>query len=196
MSPWDAVTEVFVQSLAKNFEEALEALEHALIDCPDDLWETDLWPDEAPTGPAPEGGLVGSAPWFLAYHTLSVLDYDLTGEFEPYSPPQPFDENTWSFPNRTFTKSELLGWIDWCRTQVRQTLDALTDEMALRPLPPVHRYAGTLFGVIVGSLPLHILEHATQIRQFLTAAGVKPQARDDSVRHAKLVRRAVIGASD
>jgi hypothetical protein len=86
----NAVTDVFVQSLAKNFEEAIETLEQALIDCPDDLWETDLWPDEGPTGPGPHGGLVGSSPWFLAYHALSVLDYDLTGDFEPYAPPQPF----------------------------------------------------------------------------------------------------------
>ena len=169
------MTDVFVQSLARNFDVALETLERALIDCPDDLWETDLWPDEGPTGPGPHGGLVGSSPWFLAYHALSVLDYDLTGDFEPYAPPQPFDENTWSFPNRRFTRSELLGWIDWCRARVRHTLDALSDEMALRPLPDTHRYAGTLFGVIVGSLPLHTLEHATQIRQFLTAAGVKPK---------------------
>jgi hypothetical protein len=32
-----------------------------------------------------------------------------------------------------------------------------------------------LFGVIVGSMPLHVVEHASQIRQFLTAAGVKVQ---------------------
>ncbi len=36
---------------------------------------------------------------------------------------------------------------------------------------------GTLFGVIVGSIPLHVIEHASQIRQFLTAAGVKLQPR-------------------
>jgi len=27
--------------------------------------------------------------------------------------------------------------------------------------------------VIVGRMPLHVLEHASQIRQFLTAAGIK-----------------------
>jgi hypothetical protein len=32
-----------------------------------------------------------------------------------------------------------------------------------------------LYGVIVGRMPLHVLEHASQIRQFLTAAGVKVQ---------------------
>ena len=31
------------------------------------------------------------------------------------------------------------------------------------------------YAVIVGGMPLHILEHASQIRQFLTAARVKVQ---------------------
>ena len=101
--------------MASNFEEALRLIEAALTDCPAELWETDLWPDEAPTCPMPDGGLHGSAPWFLAYHALSTLDYDLSAEFEPWEPPQPFDENTYAFPNRKFTKAELLGYIDYCR---------------------------------------------------------------------------------
>ena len=165
----------FVQSIASNFEEALRLMEAALMDCPDELWETDLWPDEATTGPTPHGGLHGSAPWFLAYHALSTLDYDLSAEFEPWEPPQPFDENTYSFPNRVFTKAELLGYIDYCRGRVRATLDALTEDVAARPLPAAHRYHGLLYGLIVGRMPLHVLEHASQIRQFLTVAGVKVQ---------------------
>jgi hypothetical protein len=47
--------------------------------------------------------------------------------------------------------------------------------MAARPLPSAHRYHGMPFGVIVGSMPLHVVEHASQIRQFLTAAGIKVQ---------------------
>ena len=72
-----SVTNAFVQSTARNFEDALRLMEAALSDCPDRLWETDLWPDEAPTGPGPHGGLHGSAPWFLGYHALTCLDYDL-----------------------------------------------------------------------------------------------------------------------
>lgn len=58
---------------------------------------------------------------------------------------------------------------------LRQTLDGLTEEMAARPLPNAHRYHGMPFAVIVGSLPLHVVEHAAQIRQFLTSAGVTLQ---------------------
>jgi hypothetical protein len=68
-----------------------------------------------------------------------------------------------------------LGYIDYCGERMRQTLDALTEDAAARPLPDAHRYHGMLYGVIVGSLPLHVLEHASQIRQFLTATGVKVQ---------------------
>ena len=140
----EEVTNPFVASMASNFEQALRLLEAALTDCPDDLWETDLWPDEAPTAPTPHGGLQGSAPWFLVYHSLSTLDYDLAAEFEPWKPPQPLDENTYGSPNRAFTKAELLGYIDYCRGRVRRTLDALTEDAAARPLPGAHRYHGTL----------------------------------------------------
>ena len=104
-----------------------------------------------------------------------TLDYDLSAEFEPWEPPQPFDENTYAFPNRIFTKAELLGYIEYCRGRVRRTLSTLTEATAGRPLPAAHRYHNMLFGVIVGRTPLHVIEHATQIRQFLTAAGVKVQ---------------------
>jgi DinB superfamily len=169
----DDVANPFAQSMASNFEEALTLMEAALTDCPDDLWETDLWPDEAPTSPTPHGGLHGSAPWFLAYHALLTLDYDLSAEFEPWQPPQPFDENTYAFPNRMFTKAELLGYVDFCRERVRRTLAVLTEESAARLLPSTHRYEGMQYGVIVGRMPLHVVEHASQIRQFLTAAGVR-----------------------
>lgn len=167
------MTSIFAKSLASTFDIALRLMEAALADCTDDLWRTDLWPDEARTAPTPHGGLHGSAPWFLGYHALSCLDYDLTGDFEPWAPPQPFDDNTYGFPNRIFTRPELLGYVDWCRGRVRQTLDTLTEESAARPLPSTHRYQGMAFGVIVGNVPGHVVEHAAQIRQFLTAAGVK-----------------------
>lgn len=173
----------FVQSLADNFERALRLMEAAVTDCPDELWETDLWPEEAPTAPTPDGGLHGSAPWFLGYHALLTLDYDLSAEFEPWQPPKPFDENTWSFPNRVFTKDEVLGYVDYCRGRVRGTLDALTEDAAARPLPVAHRHRGTLYGVIVGGMPLHVVEHATQVRQFLAAAGVQLQPMPGDRRH-------------
>ena len=72
-----------------------------------------------------------------------------------------------------FTKAELLGYINHCRARVHRTLNELTEEAAARPLPDTHRHRGMTYGVLVGSTPLHVIEHAAQIRQFLTSAGVK-----------------------
>ncbi len=163
----------FVQSISSNFEQALRLMEAALTDCPDELWATDLWPHEAPTAPTPHGGLHGSAPWVLGYHALTTLDYDLAAELEPWAPPPPFDDHTWGSPNRVFTRAELLGYVEHCRGRVQRALDALTEEAAARPLPGAHRHHGLVYGVLVGGLPLHVVEHAAQVRQFLTAAGIR-----------------------
>ena len=69
-----------------------------------------------------------------------------------------------------FTRPELLDYVNWCRGRVRQTLGALTEHSASRPLPSTHRYHVVAFGVIVGSVPGHVIEPAAQIRQFLTSA--------------------------
>lgn len=169
-----ASVNVWQQSFAGNFERALDQLEKGLRDCPDELWKTDLWPAQATTAPAEQGGLWGSAPWLLAHHALLCVDYDLTGEFEPWTPLAPFDENTFGNPNRVFTESELLHYIDCCREKVRRIAAKLTQESAARPLPPQHRYHGRPYLVMVSSMALHVTEHAAQIRQFLTSAGIEP----------------------
>lgn len=165
----------FVQSMSRNFHTALRLMEVVILDCPDALWEKDLWPDQATTGPTSYGGLHGSAPWFLAYHALFTLDYDLTSEFESWSPPKPFDENSYAHPNRVFTRAELLGYVDYCGTRVQQALADRFEERAAWTLPETHRYRGSLYGVIIGAIPLHVTEHASQVREFLTSAGVKVQ---------------------
>jgi hypothetical protein len=179
------VANPLVQSMARNFEEALLLMEAAISDCPDSLWERDLWPDEAPRAPTSYGGLHGSAPWFLAYHALFTLDYDLTSEFETWTPPQPFDDNSYAFPNRVFTRDELLVYVDYCGDRARRTLVDRFEERAARPLPDAHRDHGTLFGVVVGGIPLHVIAHASQIRQFLTASGVKVRPMPGDLGYAR-----------
>jgi len=169
------MSEVLAQSIARNFDSALRLMQAALTECPDGLWETDLWPGDGTTRRLPQGGLHSSATWFLGYHALTCLDYDLAGDFERWLPPAPFDENTYSFPNRVFTRAELIGYVAWCRDRAHGVCGGLTGELALRPLPATHRYAGTPYGDIVAAIPLHVVEHASQIRQFLTSSGVTVQ---------------------
>ncbi|MGO9196527.1 MAG: hypothetical protein ACLQK4_05305 [Acidimicrobiales bacterium] len=190
------MSSIWVESLGRNFESALGLLEAAIRDCTDELWETSMWVVPARDVEAelagPDGRLVAdpvawhalvqrqSTPWSIAWHVLEVLDYDLAGEYVPWTPPPPFTGKAhWreltTLPS-AWLRSEMLGYVDYCRQRVRDTLSDMTDEKAATPLPPPHRYHGRLFAWELTGLPLHTVEHASQIRQFITAAGVAPGA--------------------
>jgi len=72
-----------------------------------------------------------------------------------------------------FTKPELLGYVPHCRRRVHDALDELTEDKAALPVPVAHRHHPMTYSVLVCGLPLHLVEHAAQIRQFLTTAGVR-----------------------
>lgn len=192
---------VWVESLGRSFEQGLDLLAAAVRDCTDELWDTAMWPVPAP-GPdhqflGPDWSPIADAaqrtvrierwvqrrstPWSVAWHALEVFDYDLNGEFSPWSPPTPFAGHPhWrdlpSLP-APWSRSEMLGYIEHCRQQARTTLASMTDEKAATPLPPVHRYAGQPHAWIITGLVVHTTEHASQIRQFITAAGIAPDAK-------------------
>ena len=185
---------IWVESLGRNFEQALGQLEAATRDCTDELWESSMWDVPARDADAdlhgPDGRLVTdpdsrhalvqrhSKPWSVAWHALEVLDYDLTGEFAPWSPPPPFTGKAhWrdlTVLPTAWSRSDMLGYVDDCRQRVRDTLEGMTDEKAATRLPRAHRYHGQPFAWILTGLPGHTIEHASQIRQFITAAGVGP----------------------
>jgi hypothetical protein len=69
-----------------------------------------------------------------------------------------------------WTRSELLGYLAYCRTPVRVTLAGMTDEQAATPLPQAHRSSGQPHAWIITGAVGHTIAHAAQIRQFITAA--------------------------
>jgi hypothetical protein len=194
------MTSIWVESLGRSFEQSLDLLAAAVRDCTDELWEAPMWEvtplavdhqfldsDWKPiTDPAQRGALAQrwverrSTPWSVAWHALEGLDYDLRGEFGPWAPPPPFTGRPhWrdlpSLP-AAWSRSELLGYIEYCRARVRTTLADLTDEQAATPLPPAHRYRGQPHAWIITSAVGHTTEHASQIRQFITTAGIAPDS--------------------
>ena len=100
------MTSIWLESLGRTFDAALDLLAAAVRDCTDDLWESSMWevpadvfgpappgPDGTPvTDPAARTALVQrrATPWSVAWHALECLDYDLTGEFGPWAAPPPF----------------------------------------------------------------------------------------------------------
>jgi hypothetical protein len=187
---------IWVESLNRSLEAALDLLAAAVRDCTNELWETGMWqvpapgpdhqflgPDWVPvTDPAQRSALVQrwverrATPWSVAWHALEVFDYDLNGEFGPWAPPPPFTGHPhWrdlSSLADAWSQPEVLGYLNHCRERVNTTLAEMTDEKAATPLPPAHRYGGQPYAGIITGLVGHTTEHAAQIRQFITGAGV------------------------
>jgi hypothetical protein len=101
---------IWVESLGRSCERALDLLAATVRDCTDELWEMSMWqvpamdPDHKfvdsdwnpITDPAQRRALAQrwvqrrSTPWSVAWHALEGLDYDLNGESGPWAPPPPF----------------------------------------------------------------------------------------------------------
>jgi len=158
------------EMLWRQFGVAIAMLGDALRDCPDDLWEKRLWADQPDQWVA--AGF--SAFWYLGYHTLFWLDLYLTGAEEGFAPPAPFDlvemEAGEVLP-RTYTRDELLGYLDYCRRKCQATIGTLSQEQAYR----VCRFAwGELpFAELLLYTMRHVQEHAAQLLMFLGQQGVR-----------------------
>jgi hypothetical protein len=184
------VGSIWVESLARSLETALDLLAAAVGACSDEVWETSMWDVPAPDANdelrGPDGTAVTdrigrhalvqrwSAPWCVAWHVLECFDYDLNGDLAPWTPPPPFASKphwrSWSSVP-AWSRAEIIGYLDHCRQRARITLAGMTEEKAATPLPTSHRYRGQPYGWIVMSLVGHTTEHGSQIRQFVTAAG-------------------------
>lgn len=152
------------EMLWRQFGAAIDSLESALRECPDELWEKRLWADQPDQWVA--AGF--SACWYLGYHTLFWLDLYLTGAEEGFTPPAPFDlvemEANETLP-RVYSRAELLGYLEYCRRRCRETIDALSSEQARR----ICRFAwGEVpFGELLLYTLRHVVEHSAQLHLFL-----------------------------
>ncbi len=150
--------------LFRQFGAAIDMLRDALRDCPDTLWETQLW-ENTPDQWVAAGF---SKFWYLGYHTLFWLDLYLTGAEEGFAPPAPFDlveMHAGETLPRTYTREELLGYLEQCRTTCQNTLAALSAEQASR------RCQFSWRELSYAELQLynlrHVQEHGAQLLMFL-----------------------------
>jgi hypothetical protein len=150
--------------LFRQFGAAIDMLGEALRDCPDQLWDRRLWEDQTDQWVA--AGF--STFWYLGYHALFWLDLYLTGAEEGFAPPRPFDlvemEPHEKLP-RTYTREELLGYLEYCRGRSNEIISTMSSEEASR----LCRFGW-------GELPFaelqlynlrHVQEHGAQLRMFL-----------------------------
>lgn len=152
------------EMLWRQFAAAIDMFGDALRNCPDDLWEKQLWEDQ------PEQWVARgfSRFWYLGYHTLFWLDLYLTGAEEGFVPPEPFDlvemEANETLP-RTYSRAELLQYLDNCRRRCHETISGMTQDQA-------NRICSFAWGAVpFAELQLynlrHVQEHAAQLQMFL-----------------------------
>jgi hypothetical protein len=159
------------EMLLRQFEASIDMLGDALRDCPDELWEKKLWDDQLDQWVA-----VGFPTfWYLGYHALFWLDLYLTGAEEGFTPPAPFDlvemEPNEALP-RTYTREELLGYVDYCRQRCRETIRTLSIEQANRLCQ--FGWGELTFAELQLYSLRHVQEHGAQLRMFIGQQTGKP----------------------
>lgn len=145
-------------ALQNQFGAALDMLERALHACPESLW----------TKGDPEGAF-----WYGAYHTLFFVDYYLSDPTQAFHPPPPFDlrelDPEGLLPARTFTRDELLGYLDHGRQRLAAALAALTQERAASPAG-FPRPELSVLELLLNTLR-HVQHHTGQLNACLSRAG-------------------------
>jgi hypothetical protein len=101
-----------------QFGASIDTLENAITACPNEVWGDQISYFEY---------------WYYAYHTLFYLDFYLSEPPNPdsFAPPAPFTRSELSadeLPERVYTKTELLTYLEFTREKCRTRIAGLTDE--------------------------------------------------------------------
>ena len=100
------------QSIWSQFGAGLDMLENAIQMCPDQLWVTKL------------------NFWYTSYHCIFWTDYYLTTEPSKFERPKPFTfsefDPTGKMPERTYTKTEQLSYLEHCKQKANLVISGLT----------------------------------------------------------------------
>lgn len=148
-------------SVWRQFGAAIDMLENALGACPDDLWQARLFQESRVPPEFAEF-------WYVAYHTLFWLDYYLSDSAEGFAPPAPFtlaELEVGVFPERVYTKAELLTYLQYsrskCQAKLETRMDALVPQQVRADWPDMSVAELLLYNL------RHVQEHAAQLSLFL-----------------------------
>jgi hypothetical protein len=139
------------ESLWQQFGASIDMLENAIKMCPEMLWDND------------------KKFWYNAFHCLFWLDYYLSIEPSKFSPPIPFTlsefDTSGALPNRTYSKQELLKYLQINREKCYQLISNLDDE--LMNTRWINEYKNfSVFEILLYNMR-HVQHHAAQLNQLL-----------------------------
>src|SRR5688572_16298702 len=139
------------EAIWSQFGASLDMLENAIVLCPDEHWDTAL------------------DFWYMSYHCVFWTDYYLTTEPGKFEPPTPFTfsefDPTGKKPDRTYTKTEVLGYLEHCRQKAIRLISGLTlEKLDDRWVDDYKNYS--LFEILFYNAR-HIQHHSAQLNLLL-----------------------------
>lgn len=136
--------------LWQQFGASIDMLENAIVACSDELWDTP------------------SQFWYNAYHTLFYLDYYSSEQPDGFMPPAPFTLSEFDadgFPDRVYSKDELLKYLAHGRQKSHDLLAGFTEEKAAARFQNDRRDYSMLEIILYNMR--HVQHHAAQLNLLL-----------------------------
>ena len=175
--------------LVRRFDTALDRLEAALRDCPDERWEASVWPvprtdpwvwPQPGVEPVPERTDESiqrfSAFWCVAYHCLWFLDFYLETGDRPFDSPEYVkggpeelgfaDDGAVAVPGPAVPRETLLRYLQHGRRKVHDVVPIVDDAVLDRRCPDDHPRAGETFNQVWLVNVAHVEEHGSQLAAF------------------------------
>lgn len=154
--------EFWKNTVWSQFGASIDALEAALIACPDEVW--------GDSSERPEDWYEAwYEPWYLVYHTLFWLDFYLHGSEEGFAPPTPFGleelDPAGLMPERVYGKAELQTYLRHCRQKCQTTIESLSDEAARKTYS--FGWGEMSFGELLLYNMRHVHHHTGQLNMIL-----------------------------
>ena len=107
------------ETVWRQFGASIDMLENAIRECPEKVWGDKSGFHEF---------------WYMVFHTLFWLDYYLSETKEEFQPPDPYPmtemDPAGAFPDRVYTKEEMLAYLEHDRQKTRARIAGLTEETA------------------------------------------------------------------
>ena len=178
------------EALVTRFDVALDRLETAVRECPDEHWNDSVWPvprtdpwvwPHPGVEPVPERTDETiqrfSAFWCVAYHALWFLDFYLETGGRPFDSPAyvkggPEElgfaaDGAVAVPGETFPRDALLRYAAHGRHKVHEVIPEADDAVLARPCPSDHPRAGETYGQVWLANVAHVEEHGAQLEAFV-----------------------------